>query len=299
MSRIAIDPGHGGHKPGAVVHAGHTHEEEDIALAISKLLGSWLEARGHVVLLTRDDDRDVGFKARAIMANAFRADLFVSMHANAAASPAANGAWVLFAKGSVRGAAAARLIFDCIRDDVPGAVDADPEAEVYPDVKPWTNYANGITVLRASSMPAVLVETGFMTNVGPGGDLRDLLDPEFQLRMAAAIGRGIEAWITSEGKRLPLPDVPQIVPKLEDSMRAVREYLRPNMDPVAVLDRPVYVVAQQLDASSPTSPTMRALLAESLRWLLGQDQLMARLGVLAGAVRYGVEILIEKVLDPA
>jgi N-acetylmuramoyl-L-alanine amidase len=90
---IVLDPGHGGADNG-VVGPGGLNEKTltlDIARRVKALIESRLGAR---VLLTRDDDSDVTLDARAASANAARADLFVSLHFNAALSPQASGAEV-------------------------------------------------------------------------------------------------------------------------------------------------------------------------------------------------------------
>jgi N-acetylmuramoyl-L-alanine amidase len=92
---IVVDPGHGGEEEGAKGPAGTL--EKHVALSVSKLLRSALEARlGVRVLLTRDDDRTVKRDERAAFANNNKADLFISMHANASVSRTPSGAEVFY-----------------------------------------------------------------------------------------------------------------------------------------------------------------------------------------------------------
>jgi N-acetylmuramoyl-L-alanine amidase len=85
-----IDPGHGGHDPGARGKGGI--EEKTVALAISKRLGRKLAARLPVeVLFTRTDDVFIPLSERTAQANAAHADLFVSIHANASPNPETQG----------------------------------------------------------------------------------------------------------------------------------------------------------------------------------------------------------------
>lgn len=92
---IVVDPGHGGEEEGAKGPAGTL--EKHVALSTSKLLKSALEARlGVRVLLTRDDDRTVKRDERAAFANNNKADLFISMHANASVSRTPSGAEVFY-----------------------------------------------------------------------------------------------------------------------------------------------------------------------------------------------------------
>jgi N-acetylmuramoyl-L-alanine amidase len=161
--------------------------EKDVALTWSLELATELRARGADVLLTREDDRYVFLTERARLANRWGADVFVSMHANAAVNPAANGAWLLHCDGSTRGEEIARRLFQnagCL----PGWLDADPAEEVYPDASGWTDNRR-LTVLRETRMPAVLVELGFLTHAG---DLEELTSPCFRrvgcLLLAQALG---------------------------------------------------------------------------------------------------------------
>lgn len=81
VSRVVLDAGHGGRDTGAVGPAGEV--EKDITLDIVRRAASILTEQGLEVLLTRDDDRFVSLEERTARANAFSADLFVSVHCNA------------------------------------------------------------------------------------------------------------------------------------------------------------------------------------------------------------------------
>jgi N-acetylmuramoyl-L-alanine amidase len=81
VKRIVLDPGHGGKDPGAVGRKGL--REKDVVLALAKRVKPRLEARGYEVRMTRDRDVFVELKDRAKFANDAKADLFVSIHTNA------------------------------------------------------------------------------------------------------------------------------------------------------------------------------------------------------------------------
>ncbi|MDT8366698.1 MAG: N-acetylmuramoyl-L-alanine amidase [bacterium] len=89
VKRIVLDPGHGGRDPGAVGPKGL--KEKDVVLSLAKRIKSALEARGYEVLMTRDSDVYVKLEDRAIFANNSRADLFVSIHTNASKNRAVRG----------------------------------------------------------------------------------------------------------------------------------------------------------------------------------------------------------------
>lgn len=89
VSRVVLDPGHGGHDPGAIGPTGL--REKDVVVELAKLVAPQLERRGIRVALTRVDDRFVPLEERTARANAFGADLFLSIHCNAADNHAKRG----------------------------------------------------------------------------------------------------------------------------------------------------------------------------------------------------------------
>jgi len=89
IRRIVLDPGHGGKDPGAVGPKGL--REKDVVLALAKRVKPLLEKRGYKVLLTRNSDVFVDLKDRARFANSNKADLFISLHTNASRSRKARG----------------------------------------------------------------------------------------------------------------------------------------------------------------------------------------------------------------
>ncbi len=85
LRRVVIDPGHGGRDPGAVGPGGTL--EKDVVLAIGLALREQLKARGFEVLMTRDKDVFIPLRERTQFANEKKADLFISIHANAIGGP--------------------------------------------------------------------------------------------------------------------------------------------------------------------------------------------------------------------
>src|ERR1035438_3629153 len=81
VTRLVLDPGHGGKDTGAVGSGGL--REKDVTLDIARRAAPILSAMGIEVVLTRDDDHFVSLEERTARANAFGADLFVSLHCNA------------------------------------------------------------------------------------------------------------------------------------------------------------------------------------------------------------------------
>ncbi|MEH1964888.1 N-acetylmuramoyl-L-alanine amidase [Nostoc sp.] len=168
---IIIDPGHGGKDAGAI--GLHGLQEKDIILRIGKKVASLLEQNGIKVIMTRDADYFIDLAPRVVMAEHVHADLFVSIHANSIDNnPSANG---LETYHYDRGYRLAQVVHKSILQGIPTLKDRG--------VKRARFY-----VLRKSSMPAILIETGFVTG---SEDNPRLANPEYDNRMAEAIVRGI------------------------------------------------------------------------------------------------------------
>lgn len=172
--KITLDPGHSGpFEPGACA-GGFT--EAELVLSISEILEGLLVKSGHEVLMTRTGDIQTdGLSFRAQVANVQLADIFISLHCNAADNKAATGCEVYHFPGSIRGA----YLADCIRKRIVSA----------------TGLANRGTkaarfqVLRETNCPAVLVELAFITNYN---DRRLLASAAGQIQFAAAIFSGVQ-----------------------------------------------------------------------------------------------------------
>lgn len=172
---VCIDPGHGGSDPGAIGKVPARLEEKNVTLDVSLFLQEELLQLGHTVILTRKQDRTLSLSARAAFANRFKADLFVSIHANAAASVTPEGMEVFHFPGSARGHVVAQRILDRMLETFPGHKNRGVKE---------ANFA----VLRLSAMPAVLVELEFLTHPE---QLQFLADTANQRLLAASIARGI------------------------------------------------------------------------------------------------------------
>ena len=173
---VVIDPGHGGRDPGAVGIGGL--QEKQVIFPISQRVAQLLEAQGLVVVMTRREDVAVDLQTRAAIANRAQANVFVSIHANAISMsrPDVNGIETYFASESGRRLAAtlqsSMLAATGMRDR--GVKQAR------------------FLVLRQTTMPAALVEVGFVTGAQ---DAPRLADPAWRETMAQAIARGILQYI--------------------------------------------------------------------------------------------------------
>lgn len=120
---VVLDPGHGGTEEGAKGPGGLL--EKDAVLALSRTVREVLTARGYRVVTTRDSDASVGLQDRTAIANAAKADVFLSLHMNASRSPSAHGTEVYYLSLDASDRAAAALAEAENRD----APDAPPSAE--------------------------------------------------------------------------------------------------------------------------------------------------------------------------
>ncbi len=204
---IAIDPGHGGDDEGA--KSGDGAKEKDLALAVARKLKAALESRmGVRVLLTRDDDRAVSIDGRTAAANNGKADLFISLHANASLRPAVAGATISTAFFDAQSQSSAQALAP---ERVPAAGGGSRQIEFVPwqvaqipHLQQSTALATiveqqfhgriplaaravesaPLRVLESANMPAVLIEMGYLTNVDQA---RLLASAEFQNTLVQAL----------------------------------------------------------------------------------------------------------------
>ena len=221
---IAIDAGHGGDDPGATGAAGT--REKEITLAVARELKRLIDRQpGMSAVLTRDSDYFIPLKQRYQKAREAKADLFVSVHADAYSSGDARGSsvWMLSARGATN--EAARWLEDREnRADLVGGVSLDNKdntlaavlldlsqgatleasgvvanqvlqalAKVGPTHRGFVEKANFV-VLRSPDVPSILVETAFITN--PAEEKR-LKNPEQRDKIAKAILDGVHSYFVA------------------------------------------------------------------------------------------------------
>ncbi len=176
---VVIDPGHGGPDVGATRNGIY---EKDIVLAMSKQLGRILQQMGYSVAYTRTEDIDLDLEPRVQMAENARASAFVSVHVNSldASASEVNGVETYHAPGASLGKNLAELVHEQIIAST-GATDRGVRSARF-------------YVIRKTSMPAILVETGYITN--PSESAR-LVNSAYQERMAVAIAKGIDQFLRS------------------------------------------------------------------------------------------------------
>lgn len=223
---VVIDPGHGGYDPGAQGYV----SEEVVVLDIALRLRDALEAQGINVILSRDDDyhlderKATDLAARAAMATTDR-NLFVSIHANAAESSAANGieTWVFgepLEEDLIQNAITengggsiglelteeAKRVHDSVLNDIFRQEQLHYSMTLAEAVQNAMVTATGARdrgirknyfyVIRNARIPAVLVEVGFVSNPDEG---RKLGRADYRARIADSIAEGIVAFFEQEG----------------------------------------------------------------------------------------------------
>lgn len=174
--KICIDPGHGGKDPGALGRCGDNDLcEHDIALQICLYLEEILQQSGHLTCLTRRSNHTLSLPARSQFANRYHADLFVSIHCNAAYQDTAAGIETWIHPSSSVGKKYA--------DPIQASLTA-----TFPDHNNRGVKEANFHVLRETAMPAVLIETEFISNPEQA---EFLSKNDNQRKIALAIAEGI------------------------------------------------------------------------------------------------------------
>ncbi|OLO27136.1 N-acetylmuramoyl-L-alanine amidase CwlD [Alkalihalophilus pseudofirmus] len=191
---IILDPGHGGPDGGAVSKDGLL--EKDVTLDISLELRDYLQEAGALVLMTREEDRDLAdsdikkirqrkvqdLKRRVELINGSDGDMFVSIHLNAIPSPKWKGAQTFYNRTIEENEYIAKFVQDEIRRNL---------ENTHRVAKPIGN----VYLIKQAVTPGVLVEVGFLSNP----EEAELLETEkYQQKVAASIYQGILRYYSEE-----------------------------------------------------------------------------------------------------
>lgn len=221
---IALDPGHGGEDPGAIGRGGT--REKDVVLSIAKRLKRLIDAQPNMrAYLTRDNDYFVPLHVRVQKARRVKADLFISIHADAWTKPSARGSSVFALSQNGATSAAARYMAQRENEaDLIGGVnlgshnkqvaqvllDLSTSAQINDSVRVGSRVLGeigkinrlhknrveqaGFAVLKAPDIPSILVETAFISNPE---EERLLRSPAHQDRIAQAVLSGINGYFST------------------------------------------------------------------------------------------------------
>jgi len=224
LKRIIIDAGHGGKDPGTI---GAVSREKDIALKIALQVGKYIEEnlKGVEVIYTRKTDVFIELKERANIANRNKADLFISIHCNATGNKGVSGTET-FVMGNknfesnfdiVKRENAVILLEDDFEENYEGFDPKSPESYMMFNLMQKAYFSNSLSiaqkieddfttrvnrksrgvkqapfyVLWTTSMPSVLIETGFLSN---SAEEQFLNSKNGQTYLASAIYRSIKAY---------------------------------------------------------------------------------------------------------
>ena len=215
---VVIDAGHGGHDPGAISPTGGVREK-DVTLAVAKAIRDELLRGGRVrVALTRDDDRFLILQERSEIARGLKADLFISVHADAAAVTEASGATVYTLSEVASDRKAAQLAARENKADIINGVNLSGEKSDISSIlidlaqretmnasarfaallrREGTMIAfrndyhrmAGFAVLKSPDTPAILLEVGYITNPE---DVARITSPDGKSAIATGIRRAVD-----------------------------------------------------------------------------------------------------------
>jgi len=220
---IVLDPGHGGVEPGAIGPSGV--QEKDLTLDLARRLKALLEKQGTTVVLTRDDDRVLPLDDRTAIANRNRAILFISIHLNASKRKTAFGAETYYLSTSATDAEARTLagLENKAYEPPEGGAAVTPanppdhglelilwdlaqngflaeSSRLAEAIQTELNATTGVRdrgvrqapfrVLMGATMPAILVEAGFISN--PEEEKR-FKDDAYKDKIVEAIARAVSA----------------------------------------------------------------------------------------------------------
>ncbi|MGL4486720.1 MAG: N-acetylmuramoyl-L-alanine amidase AmiC [Yersinia sp. (in: enterobacteria)] len=222
---IMLDPGHGGEDPGAI--GKNKTREKDIVLQIARRLRGLIQKEANMrVFMTRNEDVFIPLKVRVAKARKLRADLFISIHADAFTNRAARGSSVfaLSTKGATSTTARFLAQTQNEADQIGGIsksgdryldhtmIDLLQTATINDSLKFGKEVLNrmgkinklhksgvdqaGFAVLKAPDIPSILVETAFISNLE---EERKLLTSSFQQKIAESIFAGIKAYFANGG----------------------------------------------------------------------------------------------------
>lgn len=217
---IVLDPGHGGKDPGAIGAYGKTYEK-NITLAMGKELKAMLEKKGYTVYLTRSTDIFIPLRQRVKIAQKYKADLFMSIHADSARNRNAKGLSVYTLSEKASDKEAAALAERENKVDIIGGVDFSENSKEINDIlislsqtdsrnksskfatyivsemKKSVKLLNdthrfaGFAVLKAPDIPSALLEMGYLSNKSEESLLKQ---SSYRKKLAASVTQAISRY---------------------------------------------------------------------------------------------------------
>jgi len=190
LETIVIDAGHGGKDTGALSEKNH-YEEKQLTLVTARLIQKYLEEMGYETVLTRDGDNFIELSNRALLANSLKADLFVSIHYNFCETPDVEGIEVYYYKDQKNPSAQRLVASRHLGEEVLSRIVKHTGAQSR-GIK-TANFA----VIRETTMPAILVEGGFLSHPG---ERERIKDHDYRCYLAWGIARGVDSYLEKNRK---------------------------------------------------------------------------------------------------
>jgi N-acetylmuramoyl-L-alanine amidase len=192
---VVIDPGHGGSDPGEIAASGA--REKEIVLRIAQVTAELIGDTYDVILTRRSDDTTLSDEQRASDANFRRGDVFISLHAGASNSASANGFQVFVPLGTSTTPAgrtiAGRSDSTIVEDSRRLAQQLAASTHATTSATSRGIYSAPCRVFNGLTMPAALIEVGFLTNPV---EVELLASEDYQRAIAEGIAGGIRAYLT-------------------------------------------------------------------------------------------------------
>ena len=219
---VVLDPGHGGKDPGAIGAYNKTYEK-NVTLAMGKELKQILQNKGYIVYLTRENDIFIPLRQRIKIAQNYKADLFMSIHADSARNRSATGLSIYTLSDTASDQEAAALAERENKADIIGGIDLGGNTKEVNDIlislsqndtrNKSSKYATylvqemaksvklvknthrfaGFAVLKAPDIPAALLEMGYLSNRTEEANLRT---PAYRRKLADAVARAVDKYFT-------------------------------------------------------------------------------------------------------
>ncbi len=198
---ICIDPGHGFDDPGCSSEFLGGLNEDDINLVIAKFLDEELRALGYQTIMTHDGetfpitsayDNNNKFKPqeRTAYAETLDIDYYVSIHCNSFDDPSANGIGVYYYDGFNKVERTSGAIAEAINEGILDTLDVGTVSKVIEMT------SGAFHVIRETTVPASLIEVGFVTNEA---DAANLVDEVWQRAFAKGVAKGIDSYYKRSG----------------------------------------------------------------------------------------------------
>jgi len=191
VKTIVIDPGHGGKDHGT--HGSYS-KEKDITLSIAKKVAQQLSSKGYKVIMTRNSDKTVEVYSRPAVITRYGADMFISIHANHSAKRNINGIETfILAPAGTSSTYAKNIVKTRENGNFYDLNNAKLGYEIQKSLSKMGRNDRGLkharfAVLREATKPAILIETGFLSNIG---EERMLNSDSYQNNIAKCIVAGI------------------------------------------------------------------------------------------------------------